>query len=118
MSEIIQPASTPAPKSTNTMAILSLVAGIAGLSFVPFLGSIIAVILGPIAKREIAASAGAQTGEGLATAGTILGWVGIGVTVLGACITAVLVLLPLLLGLGIWSVETSSTSLLALAAFV
>ena len=118
MSEIIQPAETQAPKSTNTMAILSLVAGIAGLSVVPFLGSVVAVILGPVAKREIAASAGMQTGEGLATAGTILGWVGIGLTLLGVCITAVLVLLPLLLGLGIWSSEISSTSLLALAAFV
>lgn len=117
MSELTPPAATPAPKSTNTMAILSLIAGIAGLSIIPFLGSVVAVILGPIAKREIAASAGAQTGEGLATAGTILGWVGIGLTILGVCITAVLVLLPLLLGLGIWGAESTSTSLLALAAF-
>jgi len=99
------------------MAILSLIAGIAGLSLLPFVGSVVAVILGPIAKRDIAASGGAQTGEGLATAGSILGWVGIGLTVLGVCITAVLVLLPLLLGLGIWGAENASTSMLALAAF-
>ena len=117
MTEQTPPAATPAPAPTNTMAILSLVAGIAGLSLLPFVGSVVAVILGPIAKRDIAASAGAQTGEGLATAGTILGWVGIGLTVLGVCLIGVLVLLPLLFGLGIWGAENSSTSLLALAAF-
>jgi hypothetical protein len=97
------------------MAIISLVAGIAGLSLLPFIGSVVAVILGPIAKRDIAASSGAQTGEGLATAGAILGWVGIGLTVVGVCITGTAVLLPLCLGLGIWG--TKSTSLLALAVF-
>jgi hypothetical protein len=117
MTQQTPPAAAPASAPTNTMAILSLVAGIAGLSVVPFIGSIVAVILGPIAKRDIAASGGAQGGEGLATAGTILGWVGIGLTVLGVCITAVAVLLPLLLGLGIWGAESSSTSLLAFAAF-
>jgi hypothetical protein len=117
MTELTPPSATPTPASTNTMAILSLVAGIAGLSVVPFIGSIVAVILGPIAKRDIAASRGAQGGEGLATAGTILGWVGIGLTVLGLCIVTVLVLLPLLLGLGIWNAESTSTSLLALALF-
>jgi hypothetical protein len=118
MTERIPPAAAPAHVSTNTMAILSLVAGIAGLSVVPFIGSVAAVILGPIAKREIAASGGAQGGEGLATAGTILGWVGIGLTVLGLCLTAVLVILPLMLGIGIWSAESTSTSLLALALFI
>jgi hypothetical protein len=111
------PAATPAPAPTNTMAILSLIAGIAGLSVLPFVGSVVAVILGPIAKRDIAASGGAQTGEGLATAGTILGWVGIGLTVLGLCLIGVLVLLPLLFGLGIWGADSTSTSLAALAAF-
>lgn len=117
MSEIAPPLGAPAPKTTNTMALLSLLAGIAGLTIFPFLGSIVAVILGPLAKREIAASNGAQGGEGLATAGTILGWVGIGLTFLGVCLVAVLVLLPLLLGLGAWRAEGMSTLLPALAAF-
>jgi hypothetical protein len=115
MSAQTPPAATPAAP-TNTMAILCLVAGITGLSVLPFIGSVVAVILGPIAKRDITASGGAQTGEGLATAGTILGWVGIGLTLLGVCITAVAVILPLLLGLGIWGAESTSTSLLALVA--
>jgi Domain of unknown function (DUF4190) len=117
MSERTPPVTTLVPAPTNTMAILSLVAGIAGLSVLPFIGSIVAVILGPIAKRDIDASGGAQTGEGLATAGTILGWVGIGLSVLGLCLIGVLVLLPLLFGLGIWGAHSTSTSLVALAAF-
>lgn len=109
--------STPAPAgtATSTMAIVSLVAGILGLSLLPVVGSIVAVITGPIAKRDIYASGGAQSGEGLATAGAILGWVGIGLTVVGLCITGVAVLLPLCLGLGLWGAQ--STSLLLLAAF-
>ena len=56
MSVQIPPASAPGPQpaaaSTSTMAIISLVAGILGLSLLPLVGSIIAVITGPIAKRE------------------------------------------------------------------
>jgi len=120
MSVQIPPASAPGPQpaaaSTSTMAIISLVAGILGLSLLPLLGSIIAVITGPIAKRDIAASGGAQSGEGLATAGAILGWVGIGLSVIGLCITGVAVGLPLCIGLGWFSSQNSS--LLLLAAFV
>ncbi len=62
------PASGSAPvlagASTSTMAVVSLVAGILGLSLLPFIGSIVAVITGPIAKRDIAASGGAANGRG------------------------------------------------------
>ncbi len=105
--------SAPAGVSTSTMAVVSLVAGILGLSLLPLIGSIVAVITGPIAKRDIAASGGTQSGEGLATAGAILGGVGIGLTVVGLCITGAAVLLPLCLGLGIWSADSSSFLLLA-----
>jgi len=111
------PSPQPAASTqTNSMAVISLVAGILGLSLVPFVGSIVAVITGPMAKREIAASGGRQSGEGLATAGAILGWVGIGLTVIGLCITGVAVGIPFCLGLGIWGAANSSTSLLVLAA--
>ena len=116
MTQTTPPAASPAPASTNTMAILSLVAGIAGISVVPFIGSIVAVILGPMAKRDIAASGGAQGGEGLATAGTILGWVGIALGLCFGCFMLLSFLLPLV-GLGIWGIESSSTSLLSLALF-
>lgn len=110
------PTPQPAATQTNTMAVISLVAGLLGISLVPFVGSIIAVIIGPLAKKEIAASGGRQSGEGLATAGTILGWVGIGITIIGLCITGVVVVIPFCLGLGIWGATSSSTSMLVLAA--
>ena len=81
-------------KPTNSMAIVSLVAAILGMTLFPFFGSIVAVITGPMAKREIAASGGAVGGEGLAQAGIILGWVGIALSVLGLCVFGVLVALP------------------------
>jgi hypothetical protein len=45
------------------------------------LTAIAAVILGPQAKREIAAQPDLQEGAGLAQAGQILGWIMIGLTV-------------------------------------
>ena len=46
------------------------------------LGSILALILGYQAKKEIAASGGWITGDGVATTGIVLGWIGVGLTVL------------------------------------
>ena len=39
--------------SNSTLAIVSLVSGILGWSLVPFLGAIVAVITGHMAKKEI-----------------------------------------------------------------
>lgn len=78
----------------SSMAIVSLVAAILGFTFFPVVGSIVAVITGPMAKREIAESAGSLGGEGLAKAGTILGWVGIGLSVIGICIAGVAIAIP------------------------
>jgi len=103
---------------TSSMAIISLIAGILGLTFVPMIGSIVAVITGPMAKKEIRESRGAVGGEGLATAGVILGWIGIGLTVLGLCIAAVAILLPLLLiAVGV-STENGSLILPAVFALI
>jgi hypothetical protein len=92
------------------MAIISLVAGILGLTLFPIIGSIIAVITGPMAKKEIQASGTALTGEGLATAGIVMGWIGIGLTVLGLCIGGVVVGLPICLA--ILGLSTQNSSLL------
>jgi hypothetical protein len=73
------------PARTSTMAIISLIGGIAGLSVLPVLASIVAVITGHMAKGEIRNSGGMVTGDGLATAGLILGYIGLGLTVLGIC---------------------------------
>lgn len=65
------------PAKNNTKAIISLVLGIVGLLCCGLLAGIPAVILGQIAKKEIAESHGTQTGGGLATAGFILGIIAI-----------------------------------------
>lgn len=62
-------------KTTNGLAIASMVLGIV---WVYWIGSILALIFGYIAKGQINASAGRQGGRGMAIAGIVLGWVGLG----------------------------------------
>lgn len=84
---------------TSNTAIISLIMGILGLTLLPFIGSIVAVILGPMARREIQASGGSLSGEGLATAGTVLGVIGIALAVLAFCGIAILVGIPFCLAM-------------------
>ncbi len=71
------------PPSTSGKAIASLVLGIVGLLTCGCLiGSILAIVFGSMAKKEIAASGGAKSGAGLAQAGFILGIVGVALAVL------------------------------------
>ena len=78
------PAAIPAaPGETSGKALASLILGIAGLVMLPVVGSILAIILGVSAKREIAARTGLG-GEGMATAGIILGAVGVALMALAA----------------------------------
>src|SRR5436190_10270893 len=66
------------PQRTNGFAIASLVLGIVNMG----IGSILALIFGYKAKREIDESGGTQTGRGLAVAGIVLGYVGIAMFVI------------------------------------
>jgi len=56
------------------MAIVSLVAGLLGWTFAPWLGSIIAIITGHMARAEIRRDPAGLEGDGLAVAGLVLGW--------------------------------------------
>jgi hypothetical protein len=70
-----------APPSTNGLAIASLILGIAG--WIPCgIGSVVAVILGFVARTQIRESRGRQGGDGLALAGIILGFIGVGLIIL------------------------------------
>ena len=69
----------------SSMSIISLIAGVLGLTFFPIIGSVVALITGYMAKREIRESAGDLGGDGMATAGIILGWIGVAFLVLGLC---------------------------------
>jgi hypothetical protein len=66
------------------LAIVSLVAGVAGLTVLPFLASIVAVVTGHIGRKELLAKG--QSGDGLAIAGLITGYIGIGLGLLVAMI--------------------------------
>lgn len=71
---------------TNIWAIISLIAGILGWLGIFGLGGIAAVIAGHVAKNQIRASGGRMTGDGMATAGLILGYLNIALTVVGICL--------------------------------
>jgi uncharacterized Zn finger protein (UPF0148 family) len=68
---------------TSGMAIASLVMGIAGWTLFPLLGSILAIVLGYAARREIRQRPDQLTGDGMAIAGLVLGWLMVGLSVLG-----------------------------------
>jgi hypothetical protein len=83
--EIAAAAADPAPgqpagaaSQINGLAIASVL--VAVLWFAG-LGAVLALVFGYRARRQIKDSAGSQTGSGLATAGIILGWIGIAIVV-------------------------------------
>ena len=78
-----------APTSSGK-AVAALVLGILGLVSCGPLAAIPAIIVGRSAQREIDASGGMLTGRGLASAGVVLGWIEIGLMVLGALAVALL----------------------------
>lgn len=102
--------STPPTVPNSTMAIISLISGILGWSFVPFIGGIVAVITGHLAKKEIRESGGNLTGDGLATGGLVLGYANIAITVCAICgLIAYFVFV-----VGIVSASTQYSSLISL----
>ena len=65
------------PPQNNGHAIASMVLGIVGMMSIPLILSILALVFGYKARREIAASDGREGGGGYATAGIVLGWIGV-----------------------------------------
>ena len=78
------------PRTTNGLAIAALVLGIL---WIWWLGSILALIFGYVARKQIRERN--QSGDGMAIAGIVLGWIGIG---------------TLLLFMGLWAVGTSTST--------
>lgn len=79
-------------QTTSSLAVISLIAGIASYFIIPVLGAIAAVITGGMAKKEILNSAGAIGGMGMAKWGVILGWINIALGLIGLCISILAVL--------------------------
>ena len=69
-------------KQTSSLAIISLVSGILGWTLVPWLGSLVAIITGHMARAEIRRNPDTMEGDGMALGGLVLGWLSIGLTVL------------------------------------
>ena len=82
-----QPSYLPpeAPLPTSGMAIASLVTGILGFTMAPLLGGVIAILTGYAARKDTRAVPPRASGDGLATAGIIMGYVQIGLAVIGVC---------------------------------
>lgn len=59
---------------TNTMAIISLIAGIASWFFLPFLAAIVAIITGHMARTQIKQTYGTEGGDVVAVIGLVLGY--------------------------------------------
>jgi len=78
-----QPYQTPPAKPNSNMAIASLVLGILGWTIAPGLASIAAIITGHMAKNEIKGSMGQVGGDGMATAGLIMGYANVAI---GLCV--------------------------------
>ena len=76
----------PPGSRTSGFAVASLALGIAGLLICPFLGCVLAVIFGFLARSEIKGSGGGIKGSGLATAGLTLGIIGIVMTLIIASV--------------------------------
>ncbi len=66
---------------SNGLAVASLILGLVGWTLCG-VGSVIAVVLGFVARGQIKASGGGQSGDGMALAGIILGFIGIALMLL------------------------------------
>ena len=77
-----QPVQYPLVKPNSNMALISLIFGILGWTFLFGLGAIVAIITGHMAKKEIQESLGNLGGGSMATAGLVLGYTNI---MLGLC---------------------------------
>jgi hypothetical protein len=70
---------------SSTLAIVSLISGILGFTFAPILGTIVALITGYMARSETRSIPPRASGDGLATAGIIMGWIQVALLVIGIC---------------------------------
>ena len=90
----------PVHRTTSTMAVVSLVSGIAAWCMLPVIGSIVAIVCGHLARGEIRRSQGQLDGDGLAVAGLVLGYVQIVMGVLLVLFAIAALLLGLSIGFG------------------
>ncbi|MGH8030933.1 MAG: DUF4190 domain-containing protein [Luteimonas sp.] len=61
-------------RDTSPLALVSLIAGVLGLTLMPLLGSVVAIITGHIARSDIRRAPERLSGDGLAVTGLALGY--------------------------------------------
>jgi hypothetical protein len=69
-------------RPSSGFAVASLVLGILGVIFLRVIGPILALVFGYVGRSRIKSSGGREGGSGMAIAGIVLGWVGIGIDLL------------------------------------
>ncbi len=89
----VAPAEPPTPPAaaspsipTSGLAVAALVSGVAGLTILPIVGGILAIVLGYMARRDIRERPDEVSGDGLALAGVVMGWIAIGLIVVGCLV--------------------------------
>ena len=92
------PPSPPAaaPRQTSALAIVSLVMGLLGWTLLPFVGSLVAIVCGHMARAEIRRNPATMDGDGMAVAGLVLGW-----TLVVACVLSILAVVMFFGGLAV-----------------
>jgi magnesium-transporting ATPase (P-type) len=70
---------------SSTLAMVSMIAGILSFTLFPFIASIVAIWAGYEARKETRSVPPKASGDGMATAGIVMGWIQIGLTVVGIC---------------------------------
>jgi hypothetical protein len=93
---------SPVTPQTSTLAIVSVIAGVLSWFVFPIIGAIVAVVTGHMAKNEIRQQPGSLSGDGLATAGLILGYLHLVLVALGFCLVGLMLVLGLSLPLICW----------------
>lgn len=88
---VAAPQFVPAPQ-TDDKAVISLVLGILSLVSFSIFAGIPAIIVGKMSRDNIRASSGRLTGEGMATAGIVMGWISVGLAILILLVIILMVL--------------------------
>jgi len=81
----------------SNYAIICLISGILGLTILPGIGSVLALLMGSKARKEIDLNWGKLRGESIVKIGILLGWIGLGVVFLSLCAAGVVIMIAVLI---------------------
>ena len=90
-------------RQTSTTAIISLVSGILGWTALPFIGAIVAIVTGHVARAEIRRNPQTMQGDGLAVAGLVLGYAMVAVSLMALVAVLLFGGLAAILALAHWA---------------